>query len=158
MPIICRKSAVFRVTPTVRQDILAKKQNMLFLQWARRPLLPLETNLSAFLHSRCCGKVVLELVIVRRGVLVGMIPGTFYGAPSRTTQRTDHRFSLDGLDLPGRADRYIPDLYDLAHVSPWEPYNLHDLGKVFWIGSVPYRSCTTSHNGWLGCKRSINRS
>ena len=42
------------------------------------------------------------------------------------------------------------DLYDLAHVVGWEPYNLHDLGHVSWVGSVLNRSCTTSHNGRLG--------
>ena len=30
--------------------------------------------------------------------------------------------------------------YDLAHVTGWKPYNLHDLARVFsWVGSV----CTT---------------
>ena len=49
--------------------------------------------------------------------------------------------------------RYIPDLYDLydlydlAHVAGWEPYNLHDLGHVSWVGIVLHRSCTTSRNG-----------
>ena len=28
----------------------------------------------------------------------------------------------------------------------WEPYNLHDPGHVSWVGSVLYRSCTTSQN------------
>ena len=41
---------------------------------------------------------------------------------------------------------------------PGEPCNLHDLhdvhhlGRVFWVGSVLYRSCTTSHNGSLGSR------
>ena len=43
--------------------------------------------------------------------------------------------------------RQIPDLQHLAHVAGWEPYNLHDLARVSWVGSVPYRSCTASHNG-----------
>ena len=40
---------------------------------------------------------------------------------------------------PFRADRYIPDLYDLydlAHVAGWEPYNPHDLGHVSWVRSM----------------------
>ena len=70
--------------------------------------------------------------------------------------------TVHDLDLPGRADRYIPDLYnlydlydlyDLAHVSGWEPQKLHDLGHVSWVGSVLYRSCTTYHNGRLGSSR-----
>ena len=34
--------------------------------------------------------------------------------------------------------RYIPDLYDplLAHVVGWELYNLHDLVRLSWVGSV----------------------
>ena len=40
------------------------------------------------------------------------------------------------IDLPGRADRYIPDLYDLAHVAGREPYNLHDLAYVSWVGLI----------------------
>ena len=43
-----------------------------------------------------------------------------------STPRTDHGFPRDDLDLQGKADRF-PDLYDLAHVTAWEPYNLHDL-------------------------------
>ena len=35
--------------------------------------------------------------------------------------------------------RYIPDLYDLALVAGWEELNtLHDLGHVYWVGSVLY--------------------
>ena len=56
-----------------------------------------------------------------------------------------------------RQDRLIPvlydlyDLYDLAHVAGWdEPYNLHDLGHVSWVGSVLYRSCSTCCDGRLG--------
>ena len=41
------------------------------------------------------------------------------------------------------------NLYDLAHVTRWEPYDLHDLTHVSAVGSVvhTYRSCTTFHNG-----------
>ena len=51
-----------------------------------------------------------------------------------------------------RQGRHIPDLCDLAHVARWRPYNLHDLAHASWVGSVPYRSCTTSHNGRLGSR------
>ena len=52
--------------------------------------------------------------------------------------------------------RWIPDLfdlYDLAHVARWEPYNVHDrlIAHVSWVGSGPYRSFT-SHTGRLGCR------
>ena len=49
-----------------------------------------------------------------------------------------------------RQGRCIPDLYDLAHVVAWEPYNLQDLPRVSLVGSVAYRYCTASHNGRLG--------
>ena len=59
------------------------------------------------------------------------------------TPRTDDLydlFSLRDLDLyQGRyaSDLYdLYDLYDLAHVAGWEPYNLHCLGRVSWVGSV----------------------
>ena len=44
------------------------------------------------------------------------------------------------------------DLYGLAYVAGWEPYDLHDLliAHVSWVGSVPYRSCTASDNGRVG--------
>ena len=45
------------------------------------------------------------------------------------------------------------DLYDLAHSAGWEPYKLHDLQHMFaGVGSVPYRSCTASRTGMLGCR------
>ena len=46
----------------------------------------------------------------------------------------------------------------VAHVAGWKPCNPHDLGHISWVGSVLYRSCTTSHNGRLGSTWSINRS
>ena len=71
--------------------------------------------------------------------------------------------TVHDLDLPGRADIFpilhdlhdlyylydLYDLYDIAHVAGWEPYNLHDqlIAHVSLVGSVLYRSCTTSHNG-----------
>ena len=50
-----------------------------------------------------------------------------------------------------RQSRCIPDLsvgtrYDVARVARWEPYGLCDVALASWVGSVPYRSCTTSHN------------
>ena len=72
--------------------------------------------------------------------------------------RVDHRLIATWWFSSFGADRYIPDLYDLydlydlAHVAGWEPYNLHDLGHVSWVGSVLYRSCTTSHIGRLRSK------
>ena len=53
------------------------------------------------------------------------------------TPRTDNRFLLHDLDISKHLDLF-PILYDLAHVAGWEPYNLHDLGRVSWVGSVPY--------------------
>ena len=38
----------------------------------------------------------------------------------------------------------------IGHVAEQEPYDLHRLGYVSWIASVPYRSCTASHNSVLG--------
>ena len=32
--------------------------------------------------------------------------------------------------------RDLYDLYDLAHVVRWGPYNLHGVGHVSWVGSV----------------------
>ena len=51
---------------------------------------------------------------------------------------------LDDVDIQGR---YAPYLYIWLNVAAWEPYNLHYLGRVSWVGSVLYRSCTTSCNG-----------
>ncbi|CAN0557913.1 unnamed protein product [Laminaria digitata] len=69
----------------------------------------------------------------------------------RTNPRTDHRFPLHDLDISGQIYLFT-DLYDLAHVARWGVYNLHDLGHVSWVGSVRYRSCTTSQNGRLGSR------
>ena len=48
------------------------------------------------------------------------------------TRRTDHRFVLDDLDL---SEQIFPDLYDLAQVAAWEPYNLHGPGHGSSVGS-----------------------
>ena len=42
-------------------------------------------------------------------------------------------------------------VYDLAHVSEWGPYNLHDVGHVSWVGIVlrVCGSCTPPHAGRL---------
>ena len=37
------------------------------------------------------------------------------------------------LDISGQKKL---DLYDPAHIAGWEPYKLHDLGHVSWVGSV----------------------
>ena len=40
------------------------------------------------------------------------------------------------------------DLYGLAHVAAWEPFNLHYyLAHLFSVGSALCRSCKTSYNG-----------
>ena len=46
------------------------------------------------------------------------------------------------------------DLYRLAHVAGCQPYYLHHLGHVSWVGSVLHRSCITSHNGRAGSRSS----
>ena len=43
-------------------------------------------------------------------------------------------------------------MYDLARVAGWEQHKLHNLGRVSCVGSVLYRSCTTSHNDRLGSR------
>ena len=60
---------------------------------------------------------------------------------------TDH-----DLDLSRKIDNIFPilyDLYDLAHVAGWDPYNPHDdLDHVSWVGSaLQGRFCTTLNNG-----------
>ena len=80
-----------------------------------------------------------------------------YRAVSQST-RTYHRFPLQHYsttvhdrDLPHRADRYIPDLHDLAHVTGWESYSLHDAGQFFpgldmYFLTDPAQQFTTA--GW----------
>ena len=50
-----------------------------------------------------------------------------------------------------RADYVTPDLYDVALVARWDPYDLH-LGQASWVGSVIYPSYTTSQSGRLGSR------
>lgn len=57
-----------------------------------------------------------------------------------------HRSPLDVVDISGQ----VLDLYDVAHVTRWEPHNLHSFARVSWVGSVITRSCRTSHFGRLG--------
>ena len=52
------------------------------------------------------------------------------------------------LDILGQM--YSWSVWSVAHIAGWGPYSLHDLGHGSWVGSVLYRSCTTSHNGRLG--------
>ena len=32
----------------------------------------------------------------------------------------------------------MSDLYDVAHVAEWDPYNWHDLGHASWVGYCMY--------------------
>ena len=76
--------------------------------------------------------------------------------PQGFTARTDHRFprhdiGISGSDLYDLIDLYdlldlynLFDLYDLVRVSAWEPYILHDLGRVRWVGSVLHRQICPS--------------
>lgn len=56
-------------------------------------------------------------------------------------RQIDHRFLLHDLD--SRADIYVPDLSDLLFImlpgAMGAVYSLYDLGRVSWVGSVPYR-------------------
>ena len=63
-------------------------------------------------------------------------------------------FSIHDVDVQGR---YMHDVYDLAHVAGWEPYNLHDLGHVSWVGRGRHRSCTASHYGRLDLHDVVDR-
>ena len=58
----------------------------------------------------------------------------------------------DLFDLAHVAGWEPYDLYDLAHVAGWEPYTLHGLGHVSSVGSALYRSYATSRNGSLGSR------
>ena len=75
-----------------------------------------------------------------------------------TQDRSDRSFPVRDLDLSGKIYRSVPDLYDLydlAHVSGWEPYVLHDLARVSSVGFVLYRSCIpTSYNFRFGSRLS----
>ena len=61
---------------------------------------------------------------------------------------------MQGRFIPDLYDLYdlydLHDLYDLAPVGGWKPYKPHDLAHISCVGSVLYRSCTTSHSGRLG--------
>ena len=57
--------------------------------------------------------------------------------------------TVHDLDLSRQA--YVfPISCDPSHVAGCEPYNLHHLEHGSFVGSVPYRSCTTSHNSRRG--------
>ena len=43
-------------------------------------------------------------------------------------------------------------LYDVSHVSAWEPSIVHDVGHVSWVEAVLNRSCTISHYGRIGSR------
>ena len=62
-----------------------------------------------------------------------------------STFRTDHLqiiSTVHDLNVSGQTDKYIPDLYDLydlAHVAGWGPYNLHGLQQEHLsLESDPY--------------------
>ena len=92
-----------------------------------------------------------KFVPLHYSLLLLLVRGRHSGFGKQTEQNREsipstalQHYSTTGhdLDLPGRADRYNPDLYDqydlydlyaLAHVAGWEPYGLHDLGRVSWI-------------------------
>ena len=66
---------------------------------------------------------------------------------TRDRSDRDNRFSSDHIFF--RADD-LYDLYDLARVAGWEPYDLHDLGHVSLVGSALYISRASYHSGSLG--------
>ena len=66
------------------------------------------------------------------------------------THLTDYRSLLCDLNLVGEDGLLVYCMRSSACFSRWEPYNLHDVTHVSWIGSVPCRSCTASHSGRLG--------
>ena len=80
-----------------------------------------------------------------------------------TTPRIDqyHRSLLHKLDLLiglGRADGFLIGVVYIARVAEWEPYDVHDVAHVPWVGCVRYRPCTiVYHNGSLGsiCPRYV---
>ena len=78
-----------------------------------------------YVLSRLLPIVVLKVRLDRR---LYIYEATIFGNKICTPQ-TDHRFPLDDLVLSGKIHLF-PDLYNLAHVAGWEPYNLHDLGHV----------------------------
>ena len=53
-------------------------------------------------------------------------------------RETYHQSPFDYVDISGK-------ICVLAHVTGWEPYDLHALARVCWVRSVlcTYRSCTT---------------
>ena len=59
--------------------------------------------------------------------------------------RTDHQSPLNDLDLPCTTDRLLTCMIQV-NAAGWEPYNMHGLAHVSWVGSVLCRSCTASHN------------
>ena len=54
-----------------------------------------------------------------------------------------------GDEIPTRLDRYFrEDLYGLAHIIGWDPYDLHHLENAPRVDLylAITRSCTTFHN------------
>ena len=60
------------------------------------------------------------------------------------TPRTDHRF------LRPWSERFLICTYGVDHVAGWEPYDLHDVSRVWSVLYRSYRSCSAPQNGRLG--------
>ena len=56
-----------------------------------------------------------------------------WGSPlGRITGSHCMLWTFKGNYIPDLYDMY--DLYDLAHVTEWEPCNVHGLARVSWVG------------------------
>ena len=87
-----------------------------------------------------------------------LIKHHFISVFGNTEQRIGERWSDRG-GYAGFA-RYVidaakafPHLHDVARVAEWEPYHLHDLGQLCFVGPVLYS--TTSRSCRLGSEWSI---
>ena len=71
-------------------------------------------------------------MLMMRFVFV-VVVAVWYAVDNECTHRTYGLYDLfpnHDLDLQAR---WIPDLYDLAHVAGWEPNNLHVPGQILHI-------------------------
>ena len=103
----------------------------------------ISVSTSGFLFSRPIAGI-WERGAERFPILLILAVDRYY-APDRSSLPSSCRYICQGKSVP-----HLYDLYDLADFAEWESYSLHDLGRVSWVGSVPYRSCTASRNGDLG--------
>ena len=97
--------------------------------------------------------VLLQPALEMAGVAGAALSSGWFGEyKSMHTARIVH-----DLDLLYRADTF-PSLYGLAHGCQVEAVRIAcmDLSDVSWAGYVycVYRSCTASHRGGLGSRRS----